>query len=168
MRLWVRLCICGCLTKRNEEHANRLELNEGGCCHPCSLLPQFLNSAVSTIIANAHLPFLAHALDGTAADGLFFQGIYTDLTPNWYKVVGRSLVISQFVAALLRATNLPIRCGTPDHRCNRHMLGMHVGCSYTQSLWLHSKLHCSAACAVHSNAGCMCLCFLLEPFVDNC
>jgi hypothetical protein len=66
---------------------------------------------VSTIIANAHLPFLAHALDGTAAGGLFFQGIYTDLTPNWYKVVGRSLVISQFVAALLRATNLPIRWG---------------------------------------------------------
>ncbi|WIA18083.1 hypothetical protein OEZ85_009564 [Tetradesmus obliquus] len=72
-------------------------------------MAQFLNSAVSTIIANAHLPFLAHALDGTAADGLFFQGIYTDLTPNWYKVVGRSLVISQFVAALLRATNLPTR-----------------------------------------------------------
>jgi hypothetical protein len=70
---------------------------------------QFLNSAVSTIIANANLPFLAHALDGTTAGGLFFQGIYTDLTPNWYKVVGRSLVISQFVAALLRAINLLIR-----------------------------------------------------------
>lgn len=73
---------------------------------------QFLNSALSTIIANAHLPVLEHAFDGTVAGGLFFQGIYTDLTPNWYKVVGRSLVISQFVAAVLRATNLPIRYGT--------------------------------------------------------
>jgi hypothetical protein len=28
---------------------------------------------VSTIIANAHLPFLANLLDGTALAGIFFQ-----------------------------------------------------------------------------------------------
>eukprot|EP00879_Flechtneria_rotunda_P030473 GHRR01033111.1.p1 GENE.GHRR01033111.1~~GHRR01033111.1.p1 ORF type:complete len:345 (+),score=109.43 GHRR01033111.1:97-1035(+) len=72
-------------------------------------LGQFLNSALSTIIANAHVPFLQQLLNGTAADKIFFQGIYTDLTPGWYKVVGRSLVVSQFVAALLRAFNLLVR-----------------------------------------------------------
>jgi hypothetical protein len=66
---------------------------------------------VSTIIANAHLPFLANLFDGTALAGIFFQGIYTDLTPNWYKVVGRSLLISQFVGATLRMVYLVMRCG---------------------------------------------------------
>lgn len=66
-------------------------------------------SAVSTIIANAHLPFLANLLNGTGLAGIFFQGIYTDLTPNWYKVVGRALLISQFVAAALRVIYLLIR-----------------------------------------------------------
>jgi len=32
-----------------------------------------------------------------------------DLTPNWYKVVGRSLATSQFVAAFLRILNLIMR-----------------------------------------------------------
>lgn len=32
-----------------------------------------------------------------------------DLTPNWYKVVGRSLLISQFVAAALRMVYLLMR-----------------------------------------------------------
>jgi hypothetical protein len=50
--------------------------------------------------------------------GLFFQGIYTDLMPNWYKVVGRSLVISQFVAALLRANNLLIRSLCRGGKCD--------------------------------------------------
>lgn len=63
-------------------------------------------SALSTIIANAHLPFLSTLFDGSAIQGIFFQGIYTDLTPNWYKVVGRSLIISQLVAALLRIVYL--------------------------------------------------------------
>lgn len=66
-------------------------------------------SAVSTIIANAHLPFLANLFDGTALAGIFFQGIYTDLTPNWYKVVGRSLLVSQFVASALRMVYLAMR-----------------------------------------------------------
>lgn len=64
---------------------------------------------MSTIIANAHLPFLANLLDGTGLAGIFFQGIYTDLTPNWYKVVGRSLLISQFVGAMLRMVYLGMR-----------------------------------------------------------
>jgi len=34
------------------------------------------------------------------------QGIYTDLTPNWYKTVGLSIVTSQFVATGLRIANL--------------------------------------------------------------
>jgi hypothetical protein len=66
-------------------------------------------SAVSTIIANAHLPFLANLFNGTALAGIFFQGIYTDLTPNWYKVVGRSLLVSQFVASALRMVYLAMR-----------------------------------------------------------
>jgi hypothetical protein len=70
---------------------------------------QFLNSAVSTILANAHLPFLANLFNGSALQGIFFQGIYTDLTPNWYKAVGRSLLISQFVAAVLRIMWLLLR-----------------------------------------------------------
>lgn len=65
-----------------------------------------MNSALSTIIANAHIPFLADAMEGTAFDGLFFQGIFTDLTPNWYKLIGRSLVVSQFVGAALRIFRL--------------------------------------------------------------
>eukprot|EP00775_Hariotina_reticulata_P002590 gene2590-2892_t len=69
----------------------------------------FLNSAISTIVASAHLPFLAGLFEGTYLSGLFFQGIYTDLTPNWYKIVGRSLATSQFVAAVLRILNLIIR-----------------------------------------------------------
>lgn len=73
------------------------------------LLSQFLNSALSTIIANAHLPFLADAMNGTVLDGLFFQGIFTDLTPNWYKLVGRSLLVSQFVGAALRVFNLFVK-----------------------------------------------------------
>jgi hypothetical protein len=71
------------------------------CLHVCS--------AVSTIIANAHLPFLANLFDATGLAGIFFQGIYTDLTPNWYKVVGRSLLISQFVGATLRMVYLVMR-----------------------------------------------------------
>jgi hypothetical protein len=38
---------------------------------------------VSTIIANAHLPLFANLLNGTKLEGIFFQGIFTDLTPNW-------------------------------------------------------------------------------------
>lgn len=70
---------------------------------------QFLNSAVSTIIANAHLPFVAELFAGTALSGIFFQGIYTDLTPSWYKVVGRSLLVSQFLGATLRMVYLLMR-----------------------------------------------------------
>lgn len=53
-----------------------------------SPLPQFLNSAISTIIANASLPGLASLLKNTKVNQLFFQGVYSDLTPNWYKVRG--------------------------------------------------------------------------------
>lgn len=81
------------------------------CSVSIVLVPlSFLCSAVSTIIANAHLPLLANLLDGTALAGIFFQGIYTDLTPNWYKVVGRSLLISQILAAVLRVCYLLMRC----------------------------------------------------------
>lgn len=41
------------------------------------LFLQFLNSAISTIVASAHLPFLAGLFEGTYLSGLFFQGIYT-------------------------------------------------------------------------------------------
>ena len=133
---------------------------------------QFLNSAISTIIANAHLPGLSKLIVGTRVQNLFFQvgatagpdapdrwgcprefelaqdghyplqtaplatslparpppasidhgsvtlsdhfltcgqGIYTDLTPNWYKNVGMSIVTSQFVATAVRLVNVTAR-----------------------------------------------------------
>lgn len=87
-----------------------IELMSSSCFPVPSVLDlQFLNSAVSTILANAHLPFLSAAIEDTAVDGIFFQGVFTDLTPNWYKLVGRSLVLSQIVGALLRIFNLVIK-----------------------------------------------------------
>ncbi|GBF89796.1 hypothetical protein Rsub_02966 [Raphidocelis subcapitata] len=62
-------------------------------------LAQFLNSAISTIIANAHLPGLSKLIAGT-------RGIYTDLTPNWYKTVGVSILTSQLLATALRVATL--------------------------------------------------------------
>jgi hypothetical protein len=36
------------------------------------------------------------------------QGIYTDLTPNWYKTVGLSIVTSQFIATAVRIANVAL------------------------------------------------------------
>jgi hypothetical protein len=84
-------------------------MHESAAAAACLTVPHAPCSALSTIIANAHLPFLAGLFDSTGLAGIFFQGIYTDLTPNWYKVVGRSLLISQFVAAALRMAYLAMR-----------------------------------------------------------
>ncbi|KAI8470399.1 MAG: hypothetical protein J3K34DRAFT_510286 [Monoraphidium minutum] len=79
----------------------------------------FLNSALSTIVANAHLPGLSKLVAGTRMQALFFQGIYTDLTPNWYKTVGMSVVTSQFVATAVRLANTAATWGLLRWRVRR-------------------------------------------------
>jgi hypothetical protein len=52
--------------------------------HPTPPRPQFLNTAVSSVIANAHLPRVKALVP---LGNFFFRGQYPDLTPNWYKNV---------------------------------------------------------------------------------
>ena len=82
-------------------------------------LAQFLNSAVSTVVANAHLPGLSRLVAGTRARALFFQGAYTDLTPGWYRAVGVPIVTSQFVATALRLAYAAAAWGAARWRAAR-------------------------------------------------
>lgn len=50
--------------------------------------PQFLNTAISSVIANAYLPRVKALVP---LGNFFFRGQYPDLTPNWYKNVRRSI-----------------------------------------------------------------------------
>lgn len=62
----------------------------------------FLNTAVSIMVANAYLPNVRRALDGTAAGDYLLLGIYPDLTPNWFKTVGEALLLAQWIGIFSR------------------------------------------------------------------
>ncbi|KAJ9530166.1 hypothetical protein QJQ45_023445, partial [Haematococcus lacustris] len=63
---------------------------------------QFFNSAFSTLIANMYLPGVQEKMEGLWVNKLVFGGTYADFTPNWYRDVGRSLLISHFAGLLVR------------------------------------------------------------------
>ena len=62
----------------------------------------FLNTAVSIMVANAYLPYVRRALNGTAAGEYLLLGIYPDLTPGWFKTVGNSLLLAQWIGIFSR------------------------------------------------------------------
>lgn len=64
---------------------------------------------MSTILANAYLPALqkrfADNTDSPLA-GYILQGYFTDLTPGWYRTIGRSIMISMFFMIFVRLGRL--------------------------------------------------------------
>ncbi|KAL0041478.1 hypothetical protein WJX79_004916 [Trebouxia sp. C0005] len=56
-------------------------------------MAQFVNTALSSLVANMYIPALYKRLHDTFLGTLIFQGIYGDLVPAWYAQVGQSLTI---------------------------------------------------------------------------
>ncbi|KAL0049982.1 hypothetical protein WJX82_002021 [Trebouxia sp. C0006] len=56
-------------------------------------MAQFVNTALSSLVANMYIPALYKRLQDTVLGTLIFQGIYGDLVPAWYAQVGQSLTI---------------------------------------------------------------------------
>mmetsp|Transcript_23311 Transcript_23311/g.64404 ORF Transcript_23311/g.64404 Transcript_23311/m.64404 type:complete len:924 (+) Transcript_23311:130-2901(+) len=69
---------------------------------------QVLNFAVSIVVANAYLPRAQEAMEGSRARLIFFGGIYSDLTPNWYRDVGKPIMVSHLVGIVVRITLIGI------------------------------------------------------------
>lgn len=62
----------------------------------------FLNTAVSIMVANAYLPNIRRVLKGTPAGDYLLLGVYPDLTPGWFRTVGNSLLIAQWIGIFSR------------------------------------------------------------------
>ena len=61
---------------------------------------QFVNTALSTVVANVYLPILYRKI-GQVASPWLFQGVYSDLVPAWYAQVGRGLIITLMLMSVL-------------------------------------------------------------------
>ncbi|KAK9864206.1 hypothetical protein WJX84_007741 [Apatococcus fuscideae] len=67
-------------------------------------LGQFLNTSISPLVANASLPPLRNRIATVPVlRSIIFQGQLGDLIPEWYRQVGRSLIITIGLTGLVRS-----------------------------------------------------------------
>ncbi|KAK9826026.1 hypothetical protein WJX74_006561 [Apatococcus lobatus] len=73
-------------------------------------LGQFLNTSISPLVANASLPPLRSRVARVPVlRDIIFQGQLGDLIPEWYRQVGRSLIITIGLTGLMRSLTVPQR-----------------------------------------------------------
>ncbi|KAG1659264.1 hypothetical protein FOA52_008193 [Chlamydomonas sp. UWO 241] len=66
------------------------------------LFMYFLNSAGGVVLAHAYLPAARARLGGTWLHSFALLGIFSDVTPSWYRDVGRTVMLSQLLGILSR------------------------------------------------------------------
>eukprot|EP00210_Caulerpa_lentillifera_P002090 g2005.t1 len=70
---------------------------------------QFINTAISYLVATTSIPRLRNLVKGTALEDRLFVGVFVDTTPNWYREVGRSLTITMIVQSGTRFVRVAAR-----------------------------------------------------------
>lgn len=63
---------------------------------------QFINTALSTVVATTHLPRIRGWVADNSILKRLFVGVYVDTTPNWYQEVGRGLTVTVIVQSISR------------------------------------------------------------------
>ena len=92
---------------KSERHPTRI-LEETSAASALFLF-LFINTAVSTLVATTHIPRLTHWAKRSSLKGHLFAGVYVDTTPNWYREVGRSLMITMIVHSAARIARIIAR-----------------------------------------------------------
>lgn len=95
--VFINLSLAALATRLSKSERHHTRIREETSTASALFLFQFINTAISTLVATTHIPRLSNLVKGTWWEERLFVGVYVDTTPNWYREVGRSLTITMIV-----------------------------------------------------------------------